>query len=300
MRREGSRAFGLDPPELAEIWAALDDASGVDTRRVLLAARGEAIVLGGSVGGPEEADRAVAIVSRFGVPIVDRLQIDSALREETEPPRPAEQAEPADPDEVLVGSSDMLAGPEAMITDDVARALDENVPLEPPDEPLFPPTPAEARRARTPGPEAATVDADEAADDQRPAAADLTSQDLHEAAAGHPLPALDPELDATQDDSGAEPAGVDELGAAPSEAAAEDEFPPLVPGTDPGPGAVGEPTTDGGQFGGTPATETGAVGADTASADPARGGSGGVQETGEPGPEVKDDPGIRDEPPTDR
>ncbi|HZD00429.1 MAG TPA: hypothetical protein VFA46_09650 [Actinomycetes bacterium] len=86
MSGDGQRSFGLEPPELAEIWAALDDASGVDTRRVLLAARGETVALGGSLGSPEQAGRAVAIVSRFGVPIVDRQQIDSALREGTERP----------------------------------------------------------------------------------------------------------------------------------------------------------------------------------------------------------------------
>jgi BON domain len=293
-------AFGTEPPELSEIRQALDDAEGVDARRVVLAADDGRAVLGGSVASAEEADRAVAIVERFGVPVVNRLQIDTALREGTERPPPAERVEPADQDEVLIGDPDMLAGPEAAITTDVARALDENEPLEPPEEPLFPPTPAEARRASRPGPEGPTVDADDAVDDQRPAAADLTAQDLREAAAGHPLPSLDPELDATQDDSGAEPTGVDELGAAPSEAAAEDRFPPLVPGTEPGPGAVGEPTTGGGPLGGVPATETGAIGADTASADPARGGSGGVQETGEPGPEAEEDPAIRDEPPSDR
>ena len=297
---EEPREFGGEPPELAEIRAALDEAEGVDARRIVLAPDDGRAVVGGSVASPEEADRALGIVEGFGVPVVDRLQVDPGLREGTERPSPAERVEPADQDEVLVGEPDMLAGPDAAITDDVARSLDDNEPLQPPDEPLFPPTPAEARRARTPGPEEPTVDADEAVDDERPAAADLTGQDLREAAAGRPLPALDPELDATQDDSGAEPAGVDELGVAPSEAEAEDRFPPPVPGTGPGAGAVGEPTTEGGPVGGEPATETGAIGADTASADPARGGSGGVQETGKPGPEAEEDPAIRDQPPADR
>jgi hypothetical protein len=294
------RAFGTEPPGLDEIRLALDEADGVDARRVVVAADDGRVVLGGWVASAEEADRAVAAVERLGVPVVNRLQVDTALREGTGEPRPAERVQPASEDEVLIGDPDMLAGPEAAITTDVARALDENEPMQPPDEPLFPPTPAEARRASPRGPDQPTVDADEAGDDQRPAAADLTAQDLREAAAGHPLPALDPELDATQDDAGVQPSGVDELGAAPSEAAAADRFPPLVPGAEPGPGAVGEPTTGGGPLGSEPAVETGAIGADTASADPARGGSGGVQETGEPGPEAEEDPAIRDEPPSDR
>jgi hypothetical protein len=36
------------------------------------------------------------------------------------------------------------------------------------------------------------------ADDRRPAAADLTEQDLREAAEGRPLPSLDPGRDATR------------------------------------------------------------------------------------------------------
>jgi BON domain len=202
----GQREFGTEPPDPAEIWAALEDDDGIDTRRVLVAVRDEAVVLGGAVASPEEADRASSVVSSFGVPVVNRLQIDPALREGGDEPRPVEQVEPVDSDEVLVGDPDMLAGPDARITDDVARSLDENEPLEPPEDALFPPTPAETLQARTPGPEEPTIDEDEAAEDElpaaelRPAAADLTEEDLREAAAGRPLPALDPELDATQDD----------------------------------------------------------------------------------------------------
>jgi hypothetical protein len=40
-----------------------------------------------------------------------------------------------------------------------------------------------------------------------------------------------------------------------------------VPGTAKGPGAVGEYETEGGELGGTPALETGAIGADAAPGD---------------------------------
>ena len=70
-----------------------------------------------------------------------------------------------------------------------------------------------------------------------------------------------------------------------------------VPGTAKGPGAGGEPTTGGGPRGGTPATETGAVGADTAPADPARDASGGGQKIAgtDRGPAAPDDRAIREE-----
>jgi hypothetical protein len=80
--------------------------------------------------------------------------------------------------------------------------------------------------------------------------------------------------------------------------AAHDQDPPPTSGTEGG--AETERTSRYDPLEGTPATETGAKGADTASADPARGGSGGVQETGEPGPPAEEDPAIRGVPPTDR
>jgi hypothetical protein len=212
MDRSGQpRAFDTEPPDLGEVSAALDEDEGVDDRRVVLALRDGSLVVGGSVASPEEADRALLVAERFGVPVVDRLQVDPALREGTERPPPAEEAEPLE-DEVLVGGTDMPAGPDAEITDDVARSLEENEPLAPPEEPLFPPTAAGERQAVTAGRPEPDLDADEAVDDERPAAADLTEQDLREAAKGRPLPSLDPDLDATAEDPGAGPGGVDELG----------------------------------------------------------------------------------------
>jgi hypothetical protein len=208
------RQFDTEPPDLGEVAAALHDDEGVDDRRVVLAMRGGSLVVGGSVASPEEADRALLVAERFGLPVVDRLQVDPALREGTERPPAAEEAEPLE-DEVLVGSTDMLAGPDAEITDDLQRSLDENEPLEPPEEPLFPPTPGTERGATAAGGTGPDLDADEAVDDERPAAADLTEQDLREAAEGRPLPSLDPELDATAEDLGSGRGGLDELGDEP-------------------------------------------------------------------------------------
>jgi hypothetical protein len=212
------REFDTEPPGLEEIAADLHDDEGVDDRRVVLATEGDALVVGGSVATQEEADRALLIAERSGAEVVDRLQIDPALREGVEDPSRSEEVDPLE-DEVLVGSTDMGAGPDSSFTDDLQESLDENEPLDPPDEPLFPATRAEARDARPweVGEEAdpdLDVDLDDVAEDDRPAAADLTEQDLREAAEGRPLPSLDPELDATaqEDDPGTGPGGVDELG----------------------------------------------------------------------------------------
>src|SRR6266498_3126164 len=97
------REFGTEPPTFDEIIVALEEAEGVDARRLVLAPDDGRALLGGSVASPEEADRAVAIVEGFGVQVVNRVQVDPALREGTERPAPAERVEPVEPNEVLVG-----------------------------------------------------------------------------------------------------------------------------------------------------------------------------------------------------
>jgi hypothetical protein len=217
------REFDTEPPGLEEIAADLHDDEGVDDRRVVLAAEGDALVVGGSVATQEEADRALLVAERSGAQVVDRLQIDPALREGIEEPSRGEEIEPLE-DEVLVGGTDMLAGPDTEFTDDLQASRDENEPLDPPEEPLFPSTQGEARNAEPweveedADPEL-DVDLDDVTEDDRPAAADLTEQDLREAAEGRPLPPLDPDLDATAEDldPATGPGGVDELGDSPRE-----------------------------------------------------------------------------------
>jgi hypothetical protein len=89
---------------------------------------------------------------------------------------------------------------------------------------------------------------------------------------------------------------VDDLGRAPDDETAEDRMPRRVPGTRAGPGAVGESTVEGGSTGSVPATETGAEGADTAEADPARQTGGTAGGTGtDRGPEADEDKAIRED-----
>lgn len=70
----------------------------------------------------------------------DRIEVATRADD----PMDTEPASPAG-DEVLIGSTDMLAGPDAAPTEDLAEALDENEPWSPPDVPQLAPTATEQR-----------------------------------------------------------------------------------------------------------------------------------------------------------
>jgi hypothetical protein len=309
----------------AEVLDRIRERLRVSTRvgddRIEVAARGDDVVLLGAVATPEEATVAGQLAEEYADAVVNELQVDPGLREGVEEPVDAEPAAPAD-DEVLVGSTDMLAGPDAFPTEDLAEALDENEPWEPPDVPQSAPTRTEERGGVSPADRAALgawedqggdpddlLDEEDRAAGEGPSAPDLTAADLRRAAEGHPLPSLDPTVAGTADQPDEDTATDAEAGeldagetagafeAADEPAADEDDMVEQVPGTAKGPGAVGEPTTEGGALGGTPATETGAIGADTAPSDPSRDASGGVQKVAgtDRGPAAPDDRAIREE-----
>jgi hypothetical protein len=195
----GQREFNTAPVDLEEVADALRDDDGVDTRRVRLAMHDDELVLGGSVASAEEADRALDIAEQSGLPVVNQLQVDPALREGIEDPDlPGDDdLEPAE-DEVLVGDAGLGGEPNEDLDELTGTYDDENQPFDPPDEPLFPPTRDQELGGFSPGQPAPDVDAEELGDDERPAAADLTEDDLREAEeGGGRLPSLDPELDAT-------------------------------------------------------------------------------------------------------
>jgi hypothetical protein len=199
-RTGAPREFNTEPVDLEEVADALRDDDGVDTRRVRLAMHDDELVLGGSVASPEEADRALDIAEQSGLPVVNELQVDAALREGIEDPDLVDEAEPAE-DELLVGSTDLPSDPEEEAGEDLTGTNDdENEPFDPPDEPLFPAR-EEDRGAWTPVQPGPDVDAEELGEDDRPAAADLTEEDLRGAeAGGGRLPSYDPELDATAEE----------------------------------------------------------------------------------------------------
>ena len=293
--------MAVDGDVLEQIRERLRVSTRVGDERIEVATRDDDVVLLGAVASPEEATVAGQLAEEYAVSVVNELQVDRGLREGLEEPLDSEPASPAE-DEVLVGSTDMLAGPDAAPTEDLAEALDENEPWTPPDVPQLAPTATEQRGgwAAENGLalsewEDAGGDPDDLLDEEDRAARDglsapdLTPADFERAAEGGELPSLDPTA-ATSGDPEAEPSPAETGGWG-------EDMVEQVPGTAKGPGAVGEYETDGGELGGTPALETGAIGADTAPSDPARDATGGVEKMAgtDRGPAAPDDRAIRGE-----
>jgi hypothetical protein len=196
--------MAVDADVLERIRERLQVSTRVGGDRIEVAARDDDVVLLGAVASPEEATVAEQLAEEYATSVVNELQVDPVLREGVEEPADGEPAAPAD-GEVLVGSTDMLAGPDATPTGDLAEALDENEPWEPPDVPQLAPTRAEERGGVSPADRQALaawdehggepddlLDEEDRAARERPSAPDLTEADLRRAAEGHPLPSLDP------------------------------------------------------------------------------------------------------------
>jgi hypothetical protein len=294
--------MAVDVEVLERIRERLRVSTRVDDERIEVATRDDDVVLLGAVASPEEATVAGQLAEEYAGSVVNELQVDRGLREVVEEPLDTEPASPAQ-DEVLVGSTDMLAGPDSAPTEDLAEALDENEPWTPPDVPQLAPTvteqrggvPAEDRLALEEWDEAGgepddLLDEEDRAASEGRSAPDLAEAELEQAAEGGELPSLDP--------TAATPGGDPEAEPSPAETGGwGEDMVEQVPGTAKGPGAVGEYETDGGGLGGTPALETGAIGADTAPSDPARDASGGVQKTAatDRGPAAPEDRAVREE-----
>jgi BON domain-containing protein len=294
--------MAVDADVLEQIRERLRVSTRVDDERIEVATRDDDVVLLGAVASPEEATVAGQLAEEYAASVVNELEVDRGLREGVEEPMDTEPASAAE-DEVLVGSTDMLAGPDTAPTEDLAEALDENEPWTPPDVPQLAPTVTEQRggwahenalalsewEEEGGEPDDLLDEEDRAAREGR-SAPDLAAADLQRAAEGVELPSLDP----TAATPGGDPET--ELPAAETGGWGEDMV-SQVPGTAKGPGAVGEYETDGDELGGTPALETGAIGADTAPSDPARDASGGVQKVAgtDRGPAAPDDRAVRGE-----
>jgi hypothetical protein len=293
--------MAVDVDVLEQIRERLRVSTRVDDERIEVATRDDDVVLLGTVASPEEATVAEQLAEEYATSVVSELQVDRGLRELVEEPQDTEPASPAG-DEVLIGSTDMLAGPDAAPTEDLAEALDENEPWTPPDVPQLAPTvteqrggvPAEDRLALEEWDEAGgepddLLDEEDRAAREGRSAPDLAEAELEEAAAGGgELPSLDP--------TAATPGGDPEAEPEPFETGTwADDMVEQVPGTAKGPGAVGEYETDGDELGGTPALETGAIGADTAPSDPARDGGTEKMAGTDRGPAAPDDRAVRGE-----
>jgi BON domain len=234
--------MAVDADVLERIRERLQVSTRVGDDRIEVAARDDDVVLLGAVASPEEATVAEQLAEEYATSVANELQVDPGLREGVEEPADGEPAAPAD-DEVLVGSTDMLAGPDATPTGDLAEALDENEPWEPPDVPQLAPTRTEERGGVSPRDRLALsdweeprpnepddlLDEEDRAARERPGAADLSAADLRRAAEGHPLPSLDPTAAtaADQPDRDTAPtADAGELGpAAPDDRAVREDVP---------------------------------------------------------------------------
>ena len=294
--------MAVDVDVLEQIRERLRVSTRVGDERIEVATRGDDVVLLGAVATPEEATVAEQLAEEYASSVVNELQIDRGLREGIEEPLDTEPASPAG-DEVLIGSTDMLAGPDAAPTEDLAEALDENEPWSPPDVPQLAPTATEQRGGWAAEDalelsewEDAGGDPDDLLDEEDRAtrdgtsAPDLARADLDRAAEGGQLPSLDP--------TAATPGGDPEAEPEPFESGTwADDMAEQVPGTAKGPGAVGEYETEGGELGSDPTLETGAIGADTAPSDPARDASGGTQKIAgtDRGPAAPEDRAVRAE-----
>jgi hypothetical protein len=146
----------MDADVLEQIRERLRVSTRVGDERIEVASRDDDVVLLGAVASPEEATVAGQLAEEYAGSVVNELQIDRGLREGYEGSPDSEGSPdfeealdfapiaPAE-DEVLVGSTDMLAGPDAAPTEDLAEALDENLPWSPPDVPQLAPTATEQR-----------------------------------------------------------------------------------------------------------------------------------------------------------
>ena len=283
----------VDRDDLALIQQRLEESDRLDARRIELDLDGDTVILRGAVAEPEEASAAMWVVEQLAPGVVSELRVDRNLREGATEPRAAEAATPME-NEILIGNTDMLAGPDAQVTSDLSRALEESEPWDPPEEPVLAPLQAEYAGDLSDGDASEEGVVGHEVERREFAAADLTQQELEAAATGSTVPSLDPEAVAPPDGPEPDPAGVDSFGRVPNDDV--DSFPPQVPGTAQGVGATGTGTAGGGSVSGVPATETGASGADTAAADPVRSTGGTMSDSGtDRGPEAREDPAVRED-----
>lgn len=282
----------MDREVVDEIKVALEESDRVDARRIVLQGDADRVVLRGAVASSDEASAAALIAESRSGGVSNELTIDPGLREGLQDPVAAEPAQPAE-NEVLVGNTDMLAGPDAGIESDLGRSLEENVPWNPPDEPRLAPTQNEYAGAASPGAVGTPVGEDPDPDHAHRedyAAPDLSREEL---TADGAVPALNPRGVQPSSRPEPDPVGLEEGGeASPDE---PEPFPTRLPDSS-GLGATGEGTAGGGGTSGVAAIETGARGADTASSDPTQRTGGRMSDAGtERGPQAREDEALRED-----
>lgn len=177
-----------DPQALDVIAEALDNAQGVDASRVILALDDDGTVLmTGAVASAEQASEAGLVVEELSEGVRNELRIDPLLREDPTQQDAGHGEEQADSSRR--GTELAISEHGGEVVTDVQESLDENIPLDPPTEPVLVPTAAEARgifdqsQTDEPTAEAGPLSAEEA-DATEPSLADMTASELARTARG--------------------------------------------------------------------------------------------------------------------
>lgn len=130
--------------DLTRIRHELERADNVDASRIDVSADGDTVVLRGAVPTTEQATAAQMVAAEHAPGEVrNELFADPNLRESGQgsDPQPHHLYDPPHADSDVPPPSATDFG----LTDDVQESLDQNRPLDPPDEPVLAPTPSEQR-----------------------------------------------------------------------------------------------------------------------------------------------------------
>ena len=174
----------VDPDQPDLVREALEGADSLDSRGIRVETDDEVIVLRGSVASHEEATAAAMIAERHADAVRNEISVDRNLREVTDM---AQDQPVAQPNRDAPGSSfAAIEEPDDLVTD-MQESLTENVPWDPPHEPVQVPTRAEERGLvdRSPGDDAGDdpIDNDTATAKSLP---DLSPEELARAANPQP------------------------------------------------------------------------------------------------------------------
>ena len=132
--------MAIDPDLTDVVREALAAADTVDARSIEVVADGDALVLRGGVATHEEATAAVSVADQHAEAVRNELRVDTNLREGLDLREPApEPGSSGDP-----SPFDPTSQPDDLVAD-LQTSLTENVPWDPPQEPVEVPTRAEER-----------------------------------------------------------------------------------------------------------------------------------------------------------
>lgn len=180
-------AIESDEPEV--ILEALRASDAVDARGLSVAFDEGDVVVRGTVATYEEASAALRIAGEHAPGVRNELRVDPNLREGADPAVASDSGDALRRDGLRGSSFDPLERADDLVTD-VQESLDENLPWDPPHEPVEVPTRAESRGVADPNaadddnPDAGLLD--ETPDAGAMSLPDMSAAELERAA--HPEP----------------------------------------------------------------------------------------------------------------